>query len=140
MSATLSSRLSDVLNVLLLHKYTKKNKMTITINHNHKFDYKPYFEKIDTRLYGIESNQTRILLLLNKIRMTQEQLASELQAVKAQAEKAQAEIVAAVAALEAAILAAGNTTTAVDDALAALKTTVQAIDDLNADVVTEPQP
>jgi DNA-binding protein H-NS len=57
--------------------------MTITINHNHKFDYKPYFEKIDTRLYGIESNQARILLLLNKIRMEQEQLAQTLREFKA---------------------------------------------------------
>jgi hypothetical protein len=83
MSATLSSRLSDVRNVLLLHKYTKKNKMTITINHNHTFQFKPCFEKIDTRLTGIEQTQFRILSLLNKIRMEQSELAVKLQEYKA---------------------------------------------------------
>lgn len=65
--------------------------------------------------------------------MNQAELAQALADATTQAAKAHAEIVAKVAALEAAIMAAGNTTPAVDAALAALKGEVQSLDDLNAD-------
>ena len=45
-----------------------------TVNHVVSFKYQPCFEKIDTRLTGIEQTQFRILSLLNKIKMTQEEL------------------------------------------------------------------
>lgn len=67
------------------------------------------------------------------ITMNQAELAQALTDASAQAEKAKAEIVAKVAALEAAIMAAGNTTPAVDAALAALNGQVQSLDDLNPD-------
>jgi hypothetical protein len=67
------------------------------------------------------------------IAMNQAELAAELGAIKDQNEKARAEILAKVAALEAALAAAGKTTPDVDAALAALKVSVQADDDLNPD-------
>jgi len=66
--------------------------------------------------------------------LTQEQLAAELKVIKEQNDKARAEVLAKIAALEAAIAAAGNTTEAVDIALAELKASVQTDDDIVADV------
>jgi hypothetical protein len=75
----------------------------------------------------------QIVKLLNQIIMTQAELKQQLEDVTAQNEKARAEILAKVADLEAAIIAAGNTTPEVDAALTALKVSVQMDDDLNPD-------
>ena len=76
--------------------------------------------------------------LESKITMNHAELAQAITDIAIQAAKAKAEIVAQVAALEAAIIGAGNTTPAVDAALAALKATVQDIDDLNPDKPAAP--
>lgn len=81
----------------------------------------------------VEALLTTILGKITNIMATQAELAQSLRDIKAQADKAQAEIIAAVAALEAALAAAGTTTPEVDAALADLKTTVQGLDDLNPD-------
>ena len=65
--------------------------------------------------------------------MNQAELQAELEALAAQNEKARTEILANIAALEAAIVAAGNTSDGVNVALATLKASVQADDDMNAD-------
>lgn len=72
--------------------------------------------------------------------MDQAQLAQALADIKEQNEKARAEIVAKIAALEAAVTAAGSTTPAVDAALADLRASVQADDDLTPDSPADPAP
>jgi len=62
--------------------------------------------------------------------MDKTQLAAALNEITAQNEKAKAEILAKIAALEAAVAEAGNTTPAIDEALAALKVSVQGSDDI----------
>lgn len=69
---------------------------------------------------------------------TQAELAQQLKDLTAQEEKAKAEILAKVANLEAAIVAAANTTPEVDAALADLKASVQGVDDLNEDAPANP--
>lgn len=80
----------------------------------------------DELLHLIIKNQKKIMA-------TQEELATQLLALKEQTDKANAELVQKIADLEAAIVAAGNTTPAVDDALAALKASVKAVDDIVPD-------
>lgn len=63
----------------------------------------------------------------------QAQLAQDLRDLKEQNDKSRAEVLQRFAELEAAIVAAGNTTPEVDEALAALKTSIQTDDDLIAD-------
>lgn len=74
-----------------------------------------------------------ILKTLERIMATQAELAAQLLAVRDQLGKASAEITARVAVLEAAIVAAGNSTPEVDAALEAVKQIAQALDDLNPD-------
>lgn len=74
--------------------------------------------------------------LLEKIMATQAELAQQLTDIRNQLQKASGEIQARVAALEAAIAAAGNTSPAVDAALADVKAIAQALDDLNPDAPT----
>jgi chromosome segregation ATPase len=107
--------------------------MTITINHNNKFDYKPYFEKIDTRLYGIESNQGRILSLLNKIRMALETVQEKLDQLQITVDEKQAELEAALAGQQAANEALATANADLTTANATLQTT---IDELNAIIAT----
>jgi hypothetical protein len=80
-----------------------------------------------------ESDDCEILKLLKKILMNQAELAAELKAVKDQNDKSRAEVLAKFDALEAAIVAAGNTSPEVDAALAELKASVQTDDDLIED-------
>lgn len=70
---------------------------------------------------------------LNLIMANQQQHAAELRALKEQNDKARAEVLAKIADLEAAIIAAGNTTPEVDTALADLKASVQTDDDIVPD-------
>jgi ABC-type transporter Mla subunit MlaD len=79
-----------------------------------------------------------LITRLERIIVNQTELAQALIDLKAQADKAKAEIVTRVAALEAAIAAAGSTSAEVDAAIAALKGSVQSLDDLNADPVPPP--
>ena len=76
--------------------------------------------------------------LESTIAMNHAELAQAITDIAAQADKAKAEVVAQVATLEAAIVAAGNSTAAVDTALAGLKASVQGIDDLNVDKPAAP--
>lgn len=64
---------------------------------------------------------------------TQAELAAQLTAIRDQLAKASGEIQARVAALEAAIVAAGNSTPEVDAALDSVRAIAQALDDLNPD-------
>ncbi len=80
----------------------------------------------------------RLETLERTIMASQAEHAAQLVAVKEQLDKAKAEIVANVAALEAAIAAAGATTPEVDAALAALKGSAQGLDDLNPDAPVDP--
>lgn len=75
-----------------------------------------------------------IIKKLNQIIMNQAELAAELAAIKEQNDKARAEVLQKIADLEAAIIAAGNTSLEVDAALAALKASVQTDDDIVPDV------
>ena len=95
----------------------------LTIRVEHVF---PEGEDVKSLLAAI--NQLKELIM-----STQAELATELTAVKAQLDKAKQEIVDKLAALEAAIVAAGNTTAEVDAALADLKGAAQGLDDLNPD-------
>ena len=70
---------------------------------------------------------------LDSIIMTQDELAAKLSAIKEQNDKSTAEQLAALAALQAALVAAGNTSPAVDAAIAALAASIQRDDDLNPD-------
>ena len=70
---------------------------------------------------------------LEKIMATQAELAAQLVAVRDQLVKVADEINDRVAALEAAIANAGNSTPEVDAALDAVKAIAQALDDLNPD-------
>lgn len=65
--------------------------------------------------------------------MNQAGLAQALTDAAAQAAKSHDEIVAKLATLEAAVIAAGDTTPEVNAALDALKAQVQGLDDLNPD-------
>ena len=76
--------------------------------------------------------------LESKIAMNHAELATAITDIATQADKAKAEIVAQVATLEAAIIAAGTTSAAVDTALATLKASVQGIDDVNPDAPDAP--
>lgn len=73
----------------------------------------------------------------DQIMATQAELAQELRTVTEQNEKARVEILQKITDLEAALIAAGNTTAEVDEALAALKASVQTDDDIVPDVVPE---
>lgn len=88
-----------------------------------------------------DAETKNLLKLLNSkldtIMATQAELAQELRDLKAQNDKARAEILQKIADLEAAIVAAGNTTPEVDAALADLKASVQTDDDIVPD--TEPE-
>lgn len=75
-----------------------------------------------------------IVIIKGMIMATQAEIASALNLVLDQLNKANAEIVAQIAALEAAIAAAGNSTPEVDAAMAALKEVAQKLDDINPDV------
>lgn len=98
----------------------------------------PYFDTGRSKqLKFLHSKIDSLILKLNTIMANQAQLAQELRDLKAQTEKAKAEIIAKVAALEAAIGDAGNTTAEVDEALADLKASVQGVDDLNPDAPPE---
>lgn len=91
----------------------------------------------DQRFNRLEHGLTAVLKSLRHFKedfkMNMTELATQLTAIKEQADKAKAEVIAAVAALDAALQAAGGTTPAVDAAVAALKTSVQSLDDLNPD-------
>ena len=100
-----------------------KFNITATIVHHH---YNHSDDETKSLLKTIIKNQ-------NKMALTQEQLAAELKVIKEQNDKARAEVLAKIAALEAAIADAGNTTEAVDIALAELKASVQTDDDIVAD-------
>jgi seryl-tRNA synthetase len=77
--------------------------------------------------------QVLLIIKSNSIMASQAQLAQELRDVKAQNDKAREEILAKIAALEEAIVNAGNTTEEVDTALAELKASVQTDDDIVPD-------
>jgi len=72
---------------------------------------------------------------LGRIMTDQATHAAQLAAIKDQLTKASGEIVAKVAALEAAVAAAGGTTPEVDAAVADLRAVAQTLDDLNPDPV-----
>ena len=76
-----------------------------------------------------------ILKLLNQIIMNQAELKQKLENVLAQNEKARVEILQKNADLEAAIIAAGQTTSEVNAALEALKASVRVDDDIVPDPV-----
>lgn len=71
---------------------------------------------------------------LDTIMATQQELAQELTNLKTQEDKAHAELLQKISDLEAAIVAAGNSTPEVDAALVALKASVQSVDDIVPDV------
>lgn len=71
--------------------------------------------------------------LKDKIMATHAEVAAQLNVVADQVNKVIAEVVAATAALQAAIVAAGNSTPEVDAAMSRLVAGVQAADDLNPD-------
>lgn len=82
--------------------------------------------------------QRMVIRQANKIedlKMEMTQLAEELSAVKDQLGKVAGEITAKVAALEAAISAAGVVNANVEAALADVKTAAQLLDDMNPDPV-----
>ncbi len=91
--------------------------------HVHIYDHR---SKVDEKLDLIIKNQKIIMA-------TQAELAQQLRDITAQNEKARVEILAKIAALEAALAAAGQTTAEVDAAVADLKASVQTDDDLNPD-------
>ena len=68
-----------------------------------------------------------------KLMVSQTELAAQLTALKEQNDKATAEQQAALASLQTALDAAGNTSPEVDAALQALKDSIQRDDDLNPD-------
>lgn len=70
---------------------------------------------------------------INKIMLTQAELAQQLTDLGTQLDKVSAEINAEIQKLTDAIAAAGTTTPEVDAALASLKAKVQSLDDLNPD-------
>ena len=74
-----------------------------------------------------------IIKLLNQIIMTNAELKQQLEDITTQNEKARVEILQKIADLEAAIIAAGQTTPEVDTALTALKASVQTDDDIVPD-------
>lgn len=95
--------------------------------------------KIENVIIKLDDDTTKLIIQkLNTIMANQDELAAELTALKEQADKANAELVQKIADLEAAIVAAGNTTPAVDAALAALKTSVQSVDDIVPDAPPAP--
>jgi hypothetical protein len=126
--------------------------MTITINHNHTFQYKPCFEKIDTRLSEIHSG---ILSLLNK----QKTMSAELDLIKAEQARtsaALAEIGVSIGNVGADILnlasqlangitpeeaaELANEATAIGNSAVNASEALKALDAQTPDVVTEPQP
>lgn len=80
----------------------------------------------------------QIIHKLNCMAKSQSEVAQELRDIKAQNEKARTEIVQKIADLEAAIVAAGNSTPEVDTALEELKVSVHADDEMHPDA--EPPP
>ena len=90
--------------------------------HNYNHADKEVLKKLDS-----------IHSLLNKIKMTQEELAAELAALKLQEEKAKTEIIAKIAELEQAIVNAGTVSPEVQSALNELKASVQSVDDILPD-------
>lgn len=88
---------------------------------------------IHIHIHQHTENESLIIQKLNKIMSDQAQLAQDLRDLKEQNDKSRAEVLQRFAELEAAIVAAGNTTPEVDEALAALKTSIQTDDDLIAD-------
>lgn len=90
--------------------------------------------KIDRVVLKLDDHSVELLnQKLNKIMSTQAELAEQLTALKDQTDKANAELLQKISDLEAAIVAAGNTTPEVDAALAALKDSVQKVDDIVPD-------
>ena len=79
-----------------------------------------------------------VIKLLKEILMNQQELAQALNDAAAEAVKAKAEIVQKISNLEAAIVAAGNTSPEVDAALSALKDAVQGVDDIVPDQPADP--
>lgn len=78
-----------------------------------------------------------IIHKLNIMSKSQSEVAQELRDIKAQNEKSRTEILAKIAALEQAIIDAGNSTEEVDTALADLKASVQTDDDIVPDAPPE---
>lgn len=106
--------------------------------------------RIEFLLSGLSAQWNVILLRLeaierkvDRLTMTQDELATKLGEVTAQVAKIGTEVSATlqkVTELEAALAAAGNTTPAVDAALAALKAQAQKTDDLIPDAPAPPTP
>lgn len=82
----------------------------------------------------------KIVHLLKRIIMNQQELREALEATTAQNEKARVEILQKISDLEAAVANAGNTSPEVDAALAALRASVQTDDDIVPDVPVTPAP
>lgn len=97
--------------------------MGIHIYHHHHY---PEMDDVKNLLQTILKKQTLIMA-------TQAETLQELLDLKAQVDKANTEIVTKIAALEAAIVSASNTTPEVDAALAALKASIQVVDDIVPD-------
>lgn len=85
----------------------------------------------------LDPQAMRLLLLINSkqelMMSTQAELSAQLVALTAQVVKSRNEIIAHVAAIQAALDAAGNTSAEVDAALAALRAELQITDDLIPD-------
>ena len=86
-----------------------------------------------TQLERIEFALHLIGRKVDRISMTQAELAAQLTAAKDQADKAKTEILAKIAALESAL---GTVSPEVEAALAGLKTGVQGLDDIIPDAPT----
>lgn len=87
---------------------------------------------MDTHIH-IHNETNCINSKLDNIMATQAELAQQLTDVATQVEKTKTEITTKISDLEAAIVAAGNTSPEVDAALASLKSAVQGVDDIVPD-------
>jgi ABC-type transporter Mla subunit MlaD len=93
--------------------------------------------EITVRVYNSGATKKQLLCAifdrLESVMTTQAEHATQLEAVAAQVTKTREETLARIAALQAAIEAAGNTTAEVESAMALLRATVQASDDVVPD-------
>jgi len=87
---------------------------------------------MDIHLYDHRDSR-KVVLYLKRIIMNMQELAQSIADLKVQNDKARAEVLEKIAALEAAVANAGNTTPEVDAALADLKASVQTDDDIVPD-------